>query len=240
VNIVITMAGAGRRFRRAGYELPKFMIRARGRSLFAWSLSSLDNFLPVCERIIFVARKHDTAGPFIAAELGARSRPRVELVELSRPTDGQATSALAARATWEGAAPLLIYNIDTRVDPAWLRPAMIGGEGWIPCSRADGEHWSFVRVDDAGRAVEIREKERISDLASIGLYWFSSAELYETAYRTTYAAPGAAGVGERYIAPIYNALIADRLAVTVSEVPREAVTPLGTPEELARFEAAGR
>ena len=34
IDIVITMGGLGSRFRKAGYQVPKFMIEAKGRTLF--------------------------------------------------------------------------------------------------------------------------------------------------------------------------------------------------------------
>ena len=41
MNIIITMAGLGTRFRRAGYKMPKYRIEARGKTLFEWSMDSL-------------------------------------------------------------------------------------------------------------------------------------------------------------------------------------------------------
>ena len=41
LDIVITMGGLGSRFREAGYTVPKYMIEAKGKTLFEWSLISL-------------------------------------------------------------------------------------------------------------------------------------------------------------------------------------------------------
>ena len=41
MTIIITMAGLGSRFRKAGYECPKYMIEAKGKTLFEWSMGSL-------------------------------------------------------------------------------------------------------------------------------------------------------------------------------------------------------
>ena len=229
------MAGFGRRFRDAGYEEPKYRVQVRERTLFSWALSSLSAFLGPGARAIFVVRTEERAGNFIAAEMAAWPGVETALVELVTPTDGQASTALAAHAVWEPAAPLAIYNIDTHVTPGALRPAMAAGDGWIPCFRAAGTHWSFVRTGTGGDAVEVREKVRVSDLATIGLYWFASADLFARAYRHHYGGGGAPEAGERYVAPIYNTLIGDGARVTVSEIPAEAVVALGTPEDVARF-----
>ena len=70
--------------------------------------------------------------------------------------------------------------------------------GWIPCFPAPGDGWSFARLDDAGRVVELREKVRISDHATVGLYWFASAAQYCEIYRDYYAVAGREEKGERF------------------------------------------
>lgn len=44
MNMIITMEGLGIRFRRAGYKMPKYMIEARGKTLFEWSMDSLPGY----------------------------------------------------------------------------------------------------------------------------------------------------------------------------------------------------
>ena len=238
MNIVITMAGSGERFRRAGFAEPKFMLKAKGQSLFRWSMASLQHFLPTCERLIFIVRQEDQAEGFIARELAGFGAPAPIIVPLSAKTDGQATSALRASSEWDAEAPLLIYNVDTHVDPHHVRPDVITGAGWIPCFQAPGDHWSFVRVGPEGRAIEVREKDRISEYASIGLYWFETAQLYEWAYSAHFGGGAKSALPERYIAPLYNELIAAGREVTICDVPVHSVVALGTPQELATFEAS--
>ena len=44
MTIIITMAGLGSRFKKAGYDCPKYMIEAKGKTLFEWSMDSLVNY----------------------------------------------------------------------------------------------------------------------------------------------------------------------------------------------------
>ena len=61
MTVIITMAGKGSRFREAGYDCPKFMIEAKGKTLFEWSLDSLDGYARQISRYIFVTRVEDYA-----------------------------------------------------------------------------------------------------------------------------------------------------------------------------------
>ena len=60
IEIAITMGGLGSRFRNAGYKVPKFMIEIRGKTLFEWSLLSLDN-LKGSAQFTFIALKDENA-----------------------------------------------------------------------------------------------------------------------------------------------------------------------------------
>jgi capsule biosynthesis phosphatase len=235
--IVITMAGFGTRFRDAGYTVPKYEIEAAGKTLFEWSMDSLADYIPHARRIIFVVRKEDGASPFIRKECERVGIPssKAQIIDLDSPTDGQATTCYLATDQCEPYESLLVYNIDTYVEPGALLYSELRGDGCIPCFHGDGDHWSFVGLGEDGFANDVREKERISDNCSIGAYWFRSVGLYRDAYDEYYSDDGNLVRGEKYIAPLYNQLIKVGMRVSVSDVDPAKVHVLGTPAELREF-----
>ena len=160
-----------------------------------------------------------------------------QIIQLDKLTRGQAETAMFASELWVANEPLLIYNIDTYVEPGQLRAELIRGAGFIPCFTAEGTHWSFVKLGDGNKAVEVREKVRISDHCSIGAYYFESARLSTELYADFYS--GDTGHVEQYIAPIYNLLIERGAAVYIQDIPAEFVHVLGTPAEVAAFAGGG-
>ena len=238
-TLIVTMAGSGERFRQAGYQAPKYELEVRGRSLFDWSQSSLRRWFDAGARAVYLTRTQDQAATFIGARCQELGIDRFDVVEISEPTNGQATTALAASSVLgDQAAPVAIYNIDTHVEADHLDPRRVRGDGWIPCFPGDGSHWSFARVDGDDRVVEVREKVRISDQATVGFYWFSSFDLYRRAYDAYYQA-GDHRAGECYVAPLYEQLIAWDHDCFIERVPASAVIGLGTPAEAEAFERAG-
>jgi len=237
LNIVITMAGRGARFYEAGYTLPKYEIMAHGKSLFDWSMLSLLNFLCLDCRVIFVCLKENDSVKYIKKRTQVLGIENVHIIELDDITNGQATSAYLTRDLWSPMEPLMIYNIDTYVNPRSLRPDLIrnNSQGWVPCFQAPGEHWSFVRLGVDHWAIDIAEKSRISNYASIGLYWFSSAEYFIHAYDKYFVYQANEVFGERFIAPIYRHLISEGCNISISELPFDDVHVLGTPAELNSF-----
>lgn len=237
LNLVITMAGRGSRFYEAGYKVPKYEIMAHERSLFEWSMLSLKNFLKPGSRLIFVCLEENKSSSFVLHQTKLLGLTDVHIIELKELTDGQATSAYLSLELCNPEWPLLIYNIDTYVKPHALMPADIrpGSDGWVPCFQVPGEHWSFVRLGDDGWAVDLAEKQRISNYASIGLYWFSRADRYLELYNKFFSDPNNLVRGEKYIAPLYRQLIAESGKVSLSDLHPGDVHVLGTPFELEQF-----
>ncbi|RYZ92199.1 MAG: hypothetical protein EOP06_04955 [Proteobacteria bacterium] len=238
MNVIITMAGRGSRFRDVGYTVPKYEIIAKGRSLFDWSMSSLMPILNPASKIIFVTLAGNASESFIRTECERLGFVNIQVIEINEVTDGQATTAMIGLAGCEPSKPLAIYNIDTHIKPNAWNSAMIpsAAAGWVLCFDAPGQHWSFAKVGTDKWATEFAEKIRISSHATVGLYLFANPAVFEKAYAETYfVATGAPALKERYVAPMYNAIIRSGLKVGVSDIPFGSVIPLGTPEELSRF-----
>lgn len=231
---IITMAGLGSRFRKAGYNVPKFMIEAKEKTLFEWSIESLKNFREDA-KFLFIVREEDNANDFIKEKCSKMNIKNYEIINLDHLTSGQAETAKIAVDKCNPDDEIMVYNIDTYIDPDYFKRSDILGDGCIPCFNAPGEHWSFVKLDEKGRAIDVREKVKISDNASVGAYYFKSAKEYERIYDSYYKGEENLEKGERYIAPMYNALIKEGKDVRITLIPYEAVKCLGTPEELDVF-----
>lgn len=237
MQIVITMAGLGSRFKKAGYICPKYQIEAFDKTLFEWSMESLKGYYDEKNAYFFIVRKEDAARDFIesAAQKCGIDKSKVTVIEIDYLTDGQATTALLAGKYWDADDSLMIYNIDTYVESYEMKAEDIEGDGYIPCFKAEGDHWSFVKLDSNNDAVEVREKVRISDNCTLGAYYFRTCALYEQIYNEYYTEGRALDANERYVAPLYNYMIQKGMKVRISLVDPAKVHVLGTPEELDVF-----
>lgn len=162
MDVIITMAGLGSRFRKAGYNCPKYMIEAKGKTLFDWSMDSLIGYNKNVDRYVFVVRSEDHAEEFIKKHCAAYGIHDVKIVELDHMTDGQATTCMLAIPYCDQNSSIMVYNIDTYVEPNEMKYEDISGDGHIPCFHADGDHWSFVKLnseaDTLSSVLEFTEK----------------------------------------------------------------------------------
>ena len=225
------MAGEGRRFKEIDIAMPKHMIEVKGKTLFEWSMLSLKNFFD--KNFIFISRKSHDSNDFIKEKCRSLWIKSFRVKEIDHLTKGQAETALAVEEEiTDPEDEIIIYNIDTYVEPDQLRPEDIKGDGWIPAFKVEGDRWSFVKFDNDLKVTEITEKKRISEFGTIGLYYFQSFKLYKTCY-TSYKF---GGYKEEYIAPLYNVIIQKaNLNLYTHIIDEDSVHVLGTPEDILNF-----
>jgi len=237
--IVIPMAGQSRRFADAGYLKPKYMLPAHGLTMFDHAVLSFKQYFS-SQKFIFVFRNVFDTALFVQQRLRALGLPnhRCLLLPLDAPTEGQAHTVfmgLNALSEEEKNSPLTIFNIDT-IRPHFTYPDCAATlDGYLEVFEGEGDHWSFIEAE-GDRVVRVTEKIRISHLCSTGLYHFKTAALFEKAYRHHAARPlSECEGGERYVAPLYNALVAEGFAIGYHTIARESVVFSGTPDEYKKF-----
>lgn len=234
-KIIITMAGLGSRFKQIGIRKPKHEIVARDRTLFEWAMISLKDFFH--EEFIFICREENFNEEFIKSICNQIGISKYKFVVLNEMTDGQATTAYKADKFIKDDEGCIIYNIDTYVTPYKILQTDILYEydGFIPVIRAEGNRWSFVKIDDSGKVVDVAEKRPISNLATIGLYYFKSWKKYKEIYNQDYSEIRQSNK-EVYIAPMYKRMINQNLNLGIKILDESDVFILGTPDEIENFD----
>lgn len=239
MTVLITMAGYGSRFKERGYLPPKFRIMAHGRTLMDWSLLSLHAFFE--DRFIFACLDEDDEDwiQLTAAALGIADAIVAKRSGVSR---GQAETAFDALEQVDQSQPLWIYNIDTCVAPNAMQPRDLGmAAGCIPVFHCSEPNMSFVRYGIGDEMIEIAEKRPISSWATVGLYGFRSAACFAQHYEEAYD-QGCIQIthGERYVAPIYELMLARGERVVAPRLETDDVNILGTPAQILTFDPAAQ
>ena len=235
MHIIIPMAGRGSRFTKIGFQCFKHEILAQGKTLFEWSMLSLSDFF--AHPFVFILRQGMETEPLeaICHRLGIAE---VHFVVLDAVTEGQASTVMQAGHLLKEEEAILVYNIDTYVEEGHLRAADCSpaADGYVPAFVAEGDKWSFVRTadDDPKKVIQITEKVRISNLGTLGLYYFKRWGDFKQLYHQ-HKADIIATYKETYIAPMYQYLIDAGQRVETAVVDGAAIHVLGTPEDLAAF-----
>ena len=234
-SLVFCMAGIYRRFRDAGYGVPKFLLPVDGRPVLDRVIGAL---APTAA--LLVANRRDQEHAEAIQAVAQRHHIPPESLLFIGDTAGQAeTAMIAARALVERGldGPVLFHNVDTIAEGRDLAAiaALLGrADGTIDVFDHDSPAYSYVRLAD-GRGpravVEIAEKRVISRHATTGLYGFASPAAYlDWAGRT-----GQRSAGEFYISDVYRTMLDHGATVLADPDGGGATIVLGTPAEYQAY-----
>ena len=169
LNIVIPMAGRGSRFANAGYTLPKPLIEIHGHPMIEYVVKNIRPDYECCYIFICLQEHLDT---YNLSERLESIAPGCIIVPVNQVTEGAACTVLLAEKYIDNNDPMMIANSDQYVDidiNNYL-DAMGDYDGLIMTMTADDPKWSFIQYDKAGFVTLLREKEVISDEATVGIY----------------------------------------------------------------------
>jgi len=99
--------------------------------------------------------------------------------------------------------------------------------------KSDHPKWSYAKVE-RGFITQVREKCVISDNATSGIYLWNRAGDFIDGVKDMMNVNDRHN-NEFYIAPSYNYCIKKGLNYRISQIKRQAMWGLGTPEDLIKF-----
>ncbi len=240
MNFIFPMGGLSSRFTKAGFTVPKFRLDVHGHSVFEHSVIGFHRYF-ADHNFIFAFRDGNKVADFVTKKCLGMGIPakNFKLVSLKAVTSGQAETVRIAidAANIAEADPIVIFNIDT-FQSDFILPEFLGDndvDGYLEVFKAKGDHWSFIEPQGADKVLRVTEKIRISEYCSSGLYHFRKAGDFNVAFdQTLQKFVGELQGGERYVAPLYNDLIADSADIRYQLVSLDQLTFCGTPDEYAQ------
>jgi dTDP-glucose pyrophosphorylase len=234
MKVLIPMAGAGSRFEKAGYTFPKPLIPVKNNNDNPMIKTVVDN-LNIDAEHIFIVRKEHYEKYSLESLLNTIS-PKCKIIQVDSVTEGAACTALLAKEYINNDEPLVIANSDQFIvwDSNEFMYSMVGDQidGGILTFNNSHPKWSYVRLGENGFIDLVKEKEVISDIATVGVYyWAKGSEFVRSAEQMI--SKNIRVNGEFYIAPTFNELILDGKKIKQFKIDK--IYGLGTPEDLEYF-----
>jgi len=231
LNVLIPMAGAGSRFTQAGYTFPKPLIDVQGKPMIqvvAENLNIKANFIYIVQKEHRLKYNLDTLLNLVT--------PNCKVVEVDELTEGAACTALLAKNFIDNNSPLFFANSDQFVEwdsnEFFYKMNETEVDGGIVTFKSTHPKWSFAKTDDKGFVTEVAEKNPISDLATVGFYYWKHGSDF-VKYAEQMIDNNIRVNGEFYVCPVYNEAIQDGKEIRTFNIPK--MWGLGTPEDLKYF-----
>ena len=238
INIVIPMAGRGSRFQTAGYTFPKPLIEVYHNGIIKPMIQMVVENINIKGKYIFVVLKEHYEQyslkyllPLICKE------NKCEMVVIDTLTEGAACTILLAESFINNDDELILANSDQWVD--WNSEHFLqflrsrDADGGICTFYATHSRWSFARVEEGTNVItEVAEKKPISNVATVGIYWFKHGKFFVKAAKDMINADDRTN-GEFYTCPVFNYMINDNKKIL--NYPISKMLGTGTPEDLQHF-----
>ncbi len=254
MNILVLMAGRGQRFVNEGYVKPKPLIEVNGKTILQWTTESCPyikhggrNQDEHIKLHFAVLQEHLDEGldQFLYSVYGRN----IEIIPFKEITRGSLDTAhMAAAKMINKTSPLLVLDADNKYDNNGLdefidklpkKNHIMAVACFDNPDKSVPNKWSNVKIDK-GQIVGIKEKDDswVNEPTMIGIFYFGHTQFFVeyAKFIMTFRQPVEFnGNAEYYMSmvPAYNVSIATPVHVhTVTNV-----VPLGTPDDVRKFEA---
>ncbi len=228
LTVLIPMAGAGSRFQQAGYTFPKPLIDVKGKPMIQLVVENLN----IKANYVYVVQKEHREKYNLDTLLNLIT-PGCKIVDVDGVTEGAACTALLAKEYIDNDKPLFFANSDQFVE--WDSNEFLykmnetDSDGGIVSFRGIHPKWSFAKIDENGIVTEVAEKNPISDIATVGYYYYKKGSDF-VKYAEQMIEKDIRVNNEFYVCPVYNEAIKDGKQIRTFDIPM--MWGLGTPEDL--------
>lgn len=228
------IAGAGKRFEKAGFTFPKPLIPITNFNGNPMIKVVIDN-LKLDGNYIFVCRK-EHVDKFKLNVMLKTLIPNCKVLTVNYLTDGSACTCLLADEYINTEESLCIADCDHF--PVWdskdFQLTVNSGNINGCCVTFENYHpkFSYVKTNINGFITEIKEKEVISNRANVGVYYWKKGSDF-IKYTKQMISKNIRVNNEFFVAPTFNEAIKDGKKIKEYYISKQ--WELGTPEDLDYF-----
>lgn len=212
------MAGLGSRFG----DVVKPLVDVNGIPMFVHSARCAQYEF---SDYIFIVRQEHNLEPTIK-----QYYPDAHVIEIDYTTQGTACTLMLAKEHWQDGSSIFVSNCDQHVEYTgdWSWTKWDGAIACFDCPERDPK-WSYAQTNSAGFVTRVAEKDPISELATVGWYYWRDGRQFEQSVVDMMAANDRVN-NEFYTCPTYNYLLKQGCAVSTFTV--DSMQGIGTPEDL--------
>jgi dTDP-glucose pyrophosphorylase len=231
MNVIIPMAGAGKRFSDVGYTIPKPFIPVNGKPM----IQSVVENLNIDAKHIFIINKQHSVGDSLKTFLKSLKEDCI-IIEVDSLTQGPACTTLLAEEYIDDS-PLIVVNCDQMIHDFDVNELIEFSEknncdGVLGAFISSSKKNSYMKLDPQGEVIEVKEKIVISNIATNGLHFWKNGKDFVSSSKKMIEANELYN-GEFYIAPSFNYLIND--GKKILPFFYNLHWPIGVPDDLNKY-----
>lgn len=228
MHLVMPMGGAGSRFYKNGYELPKPLIEIHDKPFLYWATMSISKYIEPCDVTFVVLQQH--IEQFKIDEVIKKYFSDAKIVVIPEVLPGAVMTCLAGIQEINDDLPVLFNDCDHMFACSTFNQDMMQGtwefDGALLTFESNEPQFSYIQYDENKNIVGTVEKKVVSNHAICGAYVVRNAEIFremaeEYLENCSYS--------EYFVSGIYNVMC--QKGMEVQNYTVDFHVPFGTPEE---------
>ncbi len=229
IHLIMPMGGAGSRFFKNGFVMPKPLIEINGKPFFYWATQSINKFVDV-EDITFVVLQQHIDEFKINKKIKEYFKD-ANIVVIPKVLDGAVLTCMAGVEKINDDLPIIFNDCDHMFICNEFYDYCKKGEfgeldGALLSFQSNDPKYSFLQMDTNGNVINTVEKKAVSDSAICGAYYFKNKNLFlENAkqYLTE------CEYSEYFVSGVYNEMAKKNMKI--ANFVCDIHVPFGTPDE---------
>ena len=228
LHLIMPMGGAGSRFTKENYELPKPLLVIHNKSFFYWATRSITKYINVLD-ITFVVLKEHIEKFNIDKEIH-KYFPDANIKVIPKVLNGAVLTCLVGIEDIKDDNPILFNDCDhmfcSKDFNNYIKDENAACDGALLTFKSDVNKYSYILYDKNGTIIGTKEKQVVSDDAICGAYYFKNANLFKTMVEEYLKK---CSYSEYYVSGVYNIMASKKMNIRKFDV--DFHLPFGTPEE---------
>lgn len=229
LHLIMPMGGAGSRFFKNGFVIPKPLIEIKGKPFLYWATRSIEKYIDCADITFVVLKQHIT--DFHIDEVILKYFPHaiIEAVDFEEVKSGPVMTCLAGIRNINDDNPILFNDCDHMFSCDSFARDMNGGawdyDGALLTFESDQPQFSYIQFED-NRIIGTVEKKVVSNQAICGAYMVRNAQMFRLMAREYLEN---CNYNEFFVSGIYNVMCEKQLEIKNFTV--DFHVPFGTPDE---------
>ncbi|MDC7288816.1 NTP transferase domain-containing protein [Blautia schinkii] len=229
LHLIMPMGGAGSRFLKNGFEMPKPLIKINEKPFLYWATRSIEKYVDVADITYVVLEQHIAEFHIDEVILNYFPTARIEAVEFEKVKSGPVMTCLVGLKNIQDNQPILFNDCDHMFSCSSFAEDMNTGlwdyDGALLTFESNHPQFSYIKYENE-KVIGTVEKRVVSNYAICGAYMIRNAQLFremaeEYSKNCNY--------NEFFVSGIYNIMCQKRLDIQNYIV--DFHVPFGTPVE---------
>ena len=229
LHLIMPMGGAGSRFFKNGFAVPKPLIAINGKPFLYWATRSIEKYVELADITFVVLKQHIVEFKIDEVILKYFPDAKIEVVEWEEVKSGPVMTCLAGLKNSTDDQPILFNDCDHMFACSSFAEDMndnlLDCDGALLTFESDQPQYSYIKYD-GNTIVGTVEKQVVSNNAICGAYVVKNAALFKEMAELYLQN---CNYSEFFVSGIYNVIC--QKDMTVKNYTTDFHVPFGTPDE---------